>query len=117
MESKYDKMEEYIYSVYNVFQMVNKKADKQNDKKFNLIALLIYNYVKYMAKIYNVDLHKSKYEEHINLIYIFEYVTINNIELFDFSTIKIEDVNISNNNDLERFVLTHIYYITQCKNN
>ena len=52
----------------------------------------------------------------INLIPIFEYISSNNIELLDFSNININDIDIRKKDDLERFILTHIYYITQ-KNN
>ena len=56
-----------------------------------------------------------KEPELINLIPIFEYISVNNIELYDFSKIDVNDVDITNNADLERFILTHIYYITQSK--
>ena len=40
---------------------------------------------------------------------------LNNIELYDFSIINMDDVDITKKEDLETFVLTHIYYITQSK--
>jgi len=42
---------------------------------------------------------------------VHDYITNNKIELFDFNNIKLEDVNLNNTNDIERFVLSHIYYI------
>lgn len=115
MSSRYDKMEDYIISVFNVFQMVNKKSEQNYDKKFRLIALAIYNYVRYLANEYDVDLRKINPTDSINLIPIFEYIAANNVELYNFSTININDVDVTNKSDLERFVLTHIYYITQVK--
>ena len=53
--------------------------------------------------------------ETINLIPIFEYISYNNIELYDFKKIDINDVDVTKDSDLERFVLTHVYYITQSK--
>jgi len=47
------------------------------------------------------------------MIPIFEYIAHNNIELYDFSKIEVSDVDTNKKEDLERFVLTHIYYITQ----
>jgi hypothetical protein len=47
------------------------------------------------------------------MIPFFEYITFNNIELFEFDKIKIEDIDISKSEDIERFVLSHIYYLTQ----
>ena len=56
MSNRYDKMDEYITSIYNVFQMVNKKAELQKDKRLKMIALIIYNYSRFMGKMYNIDL-------------------------------------------------------------
>lgn len=115
MSNRYDKIEEYIVSIYNVFQLVNRKAEQQQDKRMKMIALVIFNYSRFMAKEYNVDLKTVENQENINLIPVFEYVAANNIELYDFKTINMNDVDITKKEDLERFVLTHIYYITQGK--
>ena len=78
-----------------------------------MISLVILNYVKYMCKEYNVNLKDIVEQEKANLIPIFEYISINNIELYDFSTINITHIDITNKLDIEKFVLTHVYYITQ----
>ena len=109
----YDKMNDYIETVFTVFKMVNKKAEQKMDKKMKFIALIIYNYVLKTAKDNNIDLKTLKECEIINLIPFFEYVSYNNIEFFDFNKIKVDDVDATRSEDLERFVLTHIYYITQ----
>jgi UV DNA damage repair endonuclease len=113
IKTNYDKMQEYIESVFDVFNKINNKSNNQNDKRLKMIALSILNYVKYMAKEFNVDLKNLKQSEIINLIPIFEYIAYNNIELYDFSKIDVADVDVTKKEDLERFVLTHIYYITQ----
>ena len=41
----YDKMNEYIETLFTVFKMVNLKANNQKDKKMMVISLIIYNYV------------------------------------------------------------------------
>ena len=115
MSNRYDKMEEYITSIFTIFKMVNRKAEEQKDKRLKMIGLTIYNYSRYMAKEYNVELINVSENETINLIPVFEYIAANNIELLDFSNINVNDIDITNKNDLERFVLTHVYYITQPK--
>ena len=115
MSNRYDKMEDYIKSIFNVFQMVNRKAEQQQDKRFKMIALTIYNYARYMSKEHEVELKNINEPETINLIPVFEYVAANNIELLDFSNINVTDIDITKKEDLERFVLTHVYYITQGK--
>jgi hypothetical protein len=109
----YDKMSDFIESIFNIFQLINRKSDKSNDKRLKMIALMVYNYAKKMAKDNEVDIKKFTEPDSINLIPIFEYISYKNIELYDFSKIDMSDVDTSKNEDLERFVLTHIYYITQ----
>lgn len=109
----YDKMTDYIASIYSVFQLINNKAEAQSDKRMKMIALVVFNYVRKLAKDHNVNLRELAEPETINLIPVFEYITYNNIELYDFAKIGLEDVDTTKNEDLERFVLTHIYYITQ----
>jgi hypothetical protein len=106
-------MSEFVESVFHVFNLVNKKAQKQRDNRLKMIGLTIYNYVRKIANDVNIDLKTLNEPEAINLIPIFEYISYNNIELYDFSKINVNDVNVNKSEDLEKFVLTHIYYITQ----
>lgn len=115
MSNRYDKMGDYIESVFNVFQLVNRKAEQQQDKRMKMVALVMFNYVRFMANQYNIDLKNFVEPETINLIPVFEYVAANNIELYDFKTININDLDPTKKEDLERFILTHVYYITQGK--
>ena len=111
----YDKMPEYIEAVLNVFKTIHKKALQQNDRRLKLITISIYNYVKFMANLYEVNIKDVAEPEMINMIPIFEYISYRNIELYDFSKINMNDVDVSKKEDLERFILSHIYYITQSK--
>ena len=111
----YDKMPDYVEAMFNVFQLVNRKAEKQQDKRLKMIGLMIFNYVRKMAKDNEIDLKKFSEPDSINLIPVFEYISHNNIELYDFTKIEMTDVDTTKNSDLERFVLTHVYYITQSK--
>ena len=111
----YDKMPDYIASVYNVFQLINYKAEKQSDKRMKMVSLMIFNYVRKLAKEYSINLRELPEPDSINLIPVFEYISHNNIELYDFSKISVTDVDVSKNSDMERFILSHVYYITQAK--
>ena len=110
MSNRYDKMTDYITSVFNVFQMMKRRV---KDQRSQMITLVIYNYARYMAADYSLDLKEIVEPEEINLIPIFEYIAANDIELYDFSKINVNDVDVSKKEDLERYVLSHIYYITQ----
>jgi hypothetical protein len=109
----YDKMSEYVEAIFYVFKMIHKKALEKKDNRLKLITISVYNYVRFMAKLYNIDVKNFVEPETINMIPIFEYISNKNIELYDFSKIQVDDVDITKNDDLERFVLSHIYYITQ----
>jgi hypothetical protein len=113
----YDKMPEFIESVLNVFYLVNKRAETKKDQRLRMISLVILNYVRKMALDFKVNLKELELKEleTINLIPIFEYISYNNVELYDFSKIDVNDVDTANSKDLERFVLSHVYYLTQSK--
>jgi hypothetical protein len=113
----YDKMPEFIESVLNVFYLVNKRAETKKDERLRMISLVILNYVRKMALDFKVNLKEIPLKdlETINLIPIFEYISYNNVELYDFSKIDVNDVDTTNSKDLERFVLSHVYYLTQSK--
>ena len=109
----YDKINEYIEEIFIIFKMIYKKAVQHKNSKMHAISLAIYKYTLKKAKDNNFDLDMIQDKENVNLIPFFEYVKYHNIQFYDFSNIKIEDVDIRKETDLERFVLSHIYYITQ----
>ena len=109
----YDKMNNYIDSIFNVLKMINIRAEIQKDPKLKSIGLMIYNYLCKLINDYNYDIKNLVITEKVDLVPIFEYIVHNKIELYDFETIEISDVDTSKNEDLEKFILTHIYYITQ----
>lgn len=109
-------MFEYALALHNVFKMINKRAYDTSNNKMGHISMLIYNYYLYIVSTHKLDINTIKETAEmpdINLIPIFEYIAHNNIELFDFANINLADVDTSKNEDTERFVLTHIYYLTQ----
>ena len=120
-------MNEYVETIFHVYVMVFKMTQKANtnNAKLKSISIIIYNYVRKLAKDNCVDLlqidlinpnitpAERSPQKDINLVPFFEYIGHNNIELYDFNKIKDSDLDVSNNADIERFVLSHIYYLTQ----
>ena len=109
----YDKMEDFIETIYNVFKSVNVKADLKRDKRLKYIAVLILGYVTKLAKEHTVNLKEIEEPDTINLIPFFEYVSFNDIKLLEFDKITVEDIDVTKSEDIERFILSHVYYITQ----
>jgi len=116
----YEKMEDYIQSLFDIFQMINKKAvlahERQHasEQKLQMISRLLFNYISYLSKKYTFE-PLLRVNEYIDLVPVFEYVAFHQIELYEFDKIEMSDVDISKKEDIERFVLTHVYYLTQSK--
>ena len=117
----YDRMSEYIETIFQIYIMVVKMThNAENNRKLKCISSVIYNYVSKLATDNGVELSKIKVikdseraKMDINLVTFFEYIAHNNIELYDFNKIDESDMDVSDAADVERFVLTHIYYLTQ----
>lgn len=107
-------MEDFVETIFSIFKMANKQAAASSNEKLKYISMIIYNYVCKMAKDNKIDiktLHDK--ESSINMQPFFDYIEYNNIELYNFKIIEMSDVDINSSKDIERFVLSHIYYITQ----
>ena len=109
----YRKSFDYINSIYNVADSIYKNAIEKKDARLIAISSVITNYFNNIVKYSNFDIKDLNKTDHINLLPFFEYVSLNNIEFYDFKNIKLEDVDIKKESDLERYVLSHIYYLTQ----
>jgi len=109
----FPKQKSYINSIYNVSLTIHDKAISKKDNRLIAISSIITNYFNKILKENNLTINDLQKSNYINLVPFFEYVSTNNIEFFDFNNIKVTDVDVSKDSDLERFVLSHIYYLTQ----
>jgi len=109
----FPKSPEFIESIYNIATIIYKNAIDKKDNRFIAISKIIINYFTKIAKDNHLEISEMKQTNCINLVPFFEYVSQNNIEFYDFNNIKVEEVDVTKESDLERYVLSHIYYITQ----
>jgi hypothetical protein len=110
----FDKMEKFIKTLYDIFNIANEKSRVTGDIKWAAIAQLIYTYTYKKAYENFIDLRKlSHTTTHINLVPFFEYVRYHNIELYDLDNIKEHDVDMNKEDDKEKYILSYIYYITR----
>jgi hypothetical protein len=107
----FEKSKDYVESIYNFMEVLYVKANKLNDNKLKQICKLIFNYLISCCNDTKLLLKHLNKNDNFNMKPVHDYITNNKIELFDFNNIKLEDVNLNNTNDIERFVLSHIYYI------
>jgi hypothetical protein len=109
----YHKSNEYIETILNVSEMLSKKATNTDNIRLKAISQVIKNYAFKILKESNINFENLKKTEYINMVPFFEYVSFNKIEFFDFNKIQPQDIDVTCETDLERYVLSHIYYITQ----
>ena len=109
----FPKQNDYINTIYNVSLTIHSKALIKQDNRLIAISSVITNYFNKIFNENNITTSDLQKTDHINLVPFFEYVAMNNIDFYDFNKIQLTDVDVSKDSDLERFVLSHIYYLTQ----
>jgi hypothetical protein len=107
----FEKSKDYIESIYNFLVVLNSKSIKLNDKTLQNICKLIFTYLLRCCKENEVKVSDLVKNEDFDMKHVYDYIHDNNIELLDLNNISFEDINVSNSQDIERFVLSHIYYI------
>jgi hypothetical protein len=109
----FPKSKDYVNAIYNISNIINTSARQKQNERFSTIAYLISNYFYKIINETNFDKNELVKTKHINLVPFFEYVSKNKIELYDFNDIDVNNFNVGDELVIERFILSHIYYITQ----
>ena len=110
---RFEKSIEYIESIFNFMEVLYKKATNLNDKKLIQICKMIFNYLIVCCDERNVLLKDLNKNENFVMKPVYDYIDDNEIQILDLNNILPQDIDIKNPKDIERFVLSHIYYITQ----
>jgi hypothetical protein len=92
-------------------EVLYKKAVKLSDNKLIQISKLIFNYVLTCCVEIKVLLKDLTKDENFSMKPVYDYITNNDIKIIDLKSIQVEEIDIRNPQDIERFVLSHIYYI------
>jgi len=107
----FEKSIDYIESIFNFMDVLYKKAVKLNDNKLIQICKMIFNYLITCCSESKILIRDLKKNENFVMKPVYDYIQENNIQILDLDNISLEDVNVSNPLDIEKFVLSHIYYI------
>jgi len=107
----FEKSIEYIESIFNFMEVLYKKAVNLNDKKLIQICKMIFNYLIVCCDERKVLLKNLKKTEDFDMKPVYDYIQDNDIKLLDLNNILPQDIDVSKPQDIERFVLSHIYYI------
>jgi hypothetical protein len=107
----FEKSIEYIESIFNFMEVLYKKAVNLNDKKLIQICKMIFNYFITCCNENKVLLKDLNKNEDFDMKPVYDYIRDNEIKVLDLNNILPQDIDIKNPQDIERFVLSHIYYI------
>ena len=107
----FEKSIEYIESIFNFMDVLYKKAVNLNDKKLIQICKMIFNYLIACCDECKVLFKHLNKNENFDMKPVYDYIDENKIQILDLNNILPEDIDIKNPQDIERFVLSHIYYI------
>ena len=107
----FEKSTEYIESIFNFMEVLHKKAVNLNDTKLIQICKMIFNYLITCCNENKVLLKDLNKNEDFDMKPVYNYIRDNDIQILDLNNILPQDIDIKNPQDIERFVLSHIYYI------
>jgi hypothetical protein len=107
----FEKTKDYIECICNFLDVLNDKANKLKDIKLKNICKLILKYIVTCCTENKILITELKKIDDFDMKIVYEYINKNNIKIMDFNNIKMEDIDINNEYDIECFVLSHIYYI------
>jgi len=107
----YHKSREYLVSLKSICNMLFDKSKITKDQKLHFISVMIFNYLKRALEELKIDYSSIEIEDCVNLVPLYEYTSVNEIELYDLEKITLDDVDVKQPNDVERFVLSHIFYM------
>lgn len=110
----FPKTKEYVDTLYAVTQMLIENAKSSDDLKLKGIARLVYMY--FLNSCNELKLNGSHFtctDNKINMVHIMNYISHNNIELYDLKHMCMSEMDPRNASDIERYTLSHILYIAQ----
>lgn len=109
----YPKTREFANTIFNICDILFATCNKTNDKTLRGIATLILRYLFKILDNLELKTRDLTKNQKVNMVPFYEYVSTHNIKFLDLNTLSIDDLDMSNDDDVELFVLSHIHYITQ----
>lgn len=107
----FEKSTEYIESIYNFMEVLYKKAISTKEHKLTYICKLIFNYLIQCCAENKILIKNLNKNDNFDMKPVYDYINVNNIEILDLHNVLPDTIDINNPLDIERFVLSHIYYI------
>jgi len=105
------KTNDYVTALCCVHKMLYNKSRETKDQKLYGITTILLTYIKNACDEVGIDTRTLAPTDKFDLAPIYEYVRVNQIHLYDLTTITDSDIDPLNNLHIERFILSHINYI------
>lgn len=107
----FPKTSDYVMALCCVHKMLFDKSRETRDQKLYGITVVLLSYIKKACDELGIDTRTLAPTDKFDLSPIYEYVRVNQIHLYDLTTITDGDIDPSNESHVERFILSHINYI------
>jgi len=107
----FSKTSDYVTALCCVHKMLYDKSRENKDQKLYGITVLLLKYIKKACDELSIDTRTLAPTDQFDLAPIYEYVRINQIQLYDLTAITEADMDPSNDAHIERFILSHLNYI------
>ena len=105
------KTSEYVTALCCVHKMLYDKCRETKDTKLYVITIVLLKYIKKACDELGIDTRTLAPTDQFDLAPIYEYVRINQIQMYDLTAITDADMDPSNDAHIERFILSHLNYI------
>jgi len=110
----FPKTKEYVDTLHAVTQLLIDKSKTSGDARLKGIARLVYMYFLNSCNELNLNAHDfSSADNRINMAHLMNYISHNNIQLYDLKNMNMSEMDAGNPSDIERYTLSHIVYIVQ----
>ena len=110
----FPKTKEYVNTLHSVTQLLIDKSKTSGDPKLKGIARLVYMYFLNSCNELKLDAsHFSSTNNRIDIAHLMNYISHNNIQLYDLKNMDGTEMDSTSPYDIERYTLSHIVYIVQ----
>jgi hypothetical protein len=107
----FSKTSDYVMALCCVHKMLYNRSREMRDQKLYGITVVLLSYIKKACDELDIDTKTLAPTDKFDLAPIYEYVRVNQIHLYDLTTISDSDIDPLNDAHVERFILSHINYI------
>jgi hypothetical protein len=93
--------------------MLSDESYEHHDRKMQHVVMMICNYLLKNVKIGGIYRNTWLENDYVDMCPIYEYISLNKIDLFEYSQNELFVIDMRNDADVERFILSYICSIVK----